>query len=60
MPEEIARIAFYNPEVVYGILFRTAADTLLTIARDPQHLGAEIGFFAVLTRSEATRSPYPG
>ena len=48
MPEEIARIAFYNPEVVYGILFRTAAETLLTIARDPQHLGAEIGFFAVL------------
>jgi hypothetical protein len=48
LPEEIARIAFYNPEVVYGILFRTAAETLLTIARDPQHLGAEIGFFAVL------------
>ena len=48
VPEEIARIAFYNPEVVYGILFRTAAETLLTIARDPQHLGAEIGFFAVL------------
>jgi hypothetical protein len=48
VPEEIARIAFYNPEVVYGILFRTAAETLLTIARDPQHLGAETGFFAVL------------
>jgi hypothetical protein len=48
VPEEIARIAFYNPEVMYGILFRTTAETLLTIARDPQHLGAEIGFFAVL------------
>jgi hypothetical protein len=48
LPEEIARIAFYNPEVVYGILFRAAAETLLTIARDPRHLGAEIGFFAVL------------
>ena len=48
VPEEIARMAFYNPEVMYGILFRTAAETLLTIARDPQHLGAEIGFFAVL------------
>ena len=48
VPEEIARIAFYNPEVVYGILVRTAAETLLTSARDPQHLGAEIGFFAVL------------
>jgi len=34
--------------VVYGILFRAAAETLLTIARDPKHLGAEIGFFGVL------------
>ncbi len=48
IPEELAHIAFYNPEVVYGILFRTAGETLLTIARDPQHLGAEIGFFAIL------------
>jgi hypothetical protein len=48
IPEELARIAFYNPEVVYGILFRTAGETLLTIARDPKHLGAEIGFFAIL------------
>jgi hypothetical protein len=48
IPEEMARIAFYNKEVVYGILFKTASETLLTIARDPEHLGAEIGFFAVL------------
>ncbi len=48
LPEPIARIAFYNPETVYAILFRTAAKTLLTIARDPKHLGAEIGFFAIL------------
>jgi Putative transposase len=37
-----------NKEVVYGILFRATAETLSTIAADPQHLGAEIGFFAVL------------
>jgi hypothetical protein len=48
VPEQIAAIAFYNKEVVYQILFRTVSATLLTIARDPQHLGAEIGFFAVL------------
>ena len=48
VPEQIAAIAFYNKEVVYQILFRTVAATLLTIARDPRHLGAEIGFFAVL------------
>jgi hypothetical protein len=48
VPEEIARIAFYNKEVVYGILFGAASKTLLTIARDPKHLGAEIGFFGIL------------
>jgi hypothetical protein len=48
VPDEIARIAFYNKEFVYGILFRAASETLLTIARDPKHLGAEIGFFGIL------------
>lgn len=48
LPEEIASIAFYNKETVYDILFRTVSQTLLTIARDPKHLGAEIGFFTVL------------
>jgi len=48
VPEAIAAIAFYNKEVVYSILFRTVAETLLTIARHPQPLGATIGFFAVL------------
>jgi len=48
VPEEIAAIAYQNNEVVYGILFQAAAETLKTIAADPKHLGAEIGFFAVL------------
>ena len=48
VPEEIAAIAYQNKEVVYGILFQAAAEALRTIAADPQHLGAEIGFFAVL------------
>lgn len=48
VPEEIAAIAYQNKEVVYGILFRATAQTLRTIAADPKHLGAEIGFFAVL------------
>jgi hypothetical protein len=48
VPEEIADIAFQNKRTVYGILFRATAETLTTIAADPQHLGAEIGFFAVL------------
>ena len=48
IPEEIARIAFHNKAAVYDMLFRAAAETLLTIARDPKHLGAEIGFFGIL------------
>jgi hypothetical protein len=48
LPEQIARIAYYNRKEVYNILFRATAQTLTTIAGDPQHLGAEIGFFAVL------------
>jgi len=48
LPEEIAPLAYQNKKVVYAILFRAAAETLRTIAADPQHLGAEIGFFAVL------------
>ena len=48
VPKEIAAIAFQNKKVVYGILFRMMAETMTTIAADPEHLGAEIGFFAVL------------
>ena len=48
LPEEIAALAYQNKEVIYGLLFRAAAETLRTIAADPKHLGAEIGFLAVL------------
>jgi hypothetical protein len=48
VPEQIASIAYQNKKVVYGILFRATAETLAAIAADPKHLGAEIGFFAVL------------
>jgi hypothetical protein len=48
LPEQIAAIAYQNKELIYGMLFRAAAETLSTIAADPKHLGAEIGFFAVL------------
>src|SRR6266702_2950913 len=48
LPEEIAAIAYQNKKVVYDILFRATSETLRTIAADPKHLGAEIGFFAVL------------
>ena len=44
VPTEIEVIAFQNQTVVYDILFRAASETLRTIAADPEHLGAEIGF----------------
>jgi len=48
LPAEIAAIAFYNKALVYDLLFKAAADTMLTIAADPKHLGARIGITAVL------------
>lgn len=48
LPAEIAAIAYQNKAVVYEILFRATAETLRTIAADPKHLGAEIGFIAIL------------
>jgi len=48
VPDEVAVIAFQNQPLVYDILFRAASETLRRIAADPAHLGAEIGFVAVL------------
>ena len=48
LPASAAEIAFQNKAEVYAILFKAAAETLSTIAADPKHLGAEIGFVAVL------------
>jgi hypothetical protein len=48
LPAEIAAIAYYNKALVYDLLFKAAADTMLTIAADPRHLGARIGITAVL------------
>lgn len=48
VPEEVGSVAFQNKKLVYTILFRAASETLRTIAADPKHLGAQIGFLAVL------------
>lgn len=48
VPEQVAAIALQNKRLVYGILFEATAETLQRIAADPKHLGAEIGFVAVL------------
>jgi len=48
LPHLLAPLALQNKKLVYDLLFRTSAETLLAVARDPKHLGAEIGFFSVL------------
>jgi hypothetical protein len=48
LPREVAPLALQNKRVIYNLLFQASAATLLEIARDPRHLGAEIGFFSVL------------
>jgi len=48
LPSLIADIAYQNKAVVYNILFKASAETMLTIAADPKHLGANIGITAVL------------
>jgi hypothetical protein len=48
LPHELAPLALQNKKLLYHLLLQTSAATLLEVARDPQHLGAEIGFFSVL------------
>jgi hypothetical protein len=48
LPRELAPLALQNPRVAYGLLFQAASQTLLQIAADERHLGALIGFVAIL------------
>src|SRR5437867_6062149 len=48
LPSQLTPLVLQNKKVVYDLLFRASAETLLEVARDPKHLGAEIGFFSVL------------
>src|SRR4030088_3502160 len=48
LPATIADIAYHNQAAIYDILFKAAAETLTTITADPKHLGAHLGFTAVL------------
>lgn len=48
LPESIAALAYQNKKMLYDLLFQTSAETLRTIAADPKHLGAEIGFITIL------------
>ena len=48
LPHELHTLVLQNPAELYNLLFRTVAETLREVARNPKHLGAEIGFFGIL------------
>ena len=59
VPQLVAPLALQNQRLVYGILFRAASETLLQIAADPRHLGARLGFLAVLHTWGQNLHPHP-
>jgi hypothetical protein len=59
LPEQLAMVALQNKRVVYNLLFSAAAKTLLTIAADPKHFGAQLGFLAVLHTWSQTLRHHP-
>ena len=48
LPAQLAPLALQNKKIIYDLLLRASAETLLEVARNPRHLGADIGFFSVL------------
>jgi hypothetical protein len=59
LPPQLAALALQNKKVIYGLLLRASAETLLQVARNPRHLGAEIGFFSVLHTWNQKLQLYP-
>lgn len=59
LPDSLRPLALRNQEVVYHILFRAASETLKTLTQDPKHLGAEVGFIAVLHTWSQTLMDHP-
>jgi hypothetical protein len=59
LPAQIADIAYQNKAAIYDILFKASAETMITIAADPKHLGARIGFLSVLHTWGSTLTHHP-
>jgi hypothetical protein len=59
LPHELNCLALTRPRVIYDLLFRAASDTLKTFARDPKHLGGELGVTAILHTWSQTLSLHP-
>ena len=59
LPEQLSSLALQNKRILYGLLFKATSEALLEIAADPRHLGAEIGFLAVLHTWGQTLQHHP-
>jgi hypothetical protein len=59
LPHRLVPLVLQNKKVIYDLLFRASAETLLEVARNPRHLGAEIGFFSVLHTWSQTLNAHP-
>jgi Putative transposase/Transposase zinc-binding domain len=59
LPHELSWLALHNQKVVYRLLFQASAETLLEMAADPKHLGAQIGFLSVLHTWGQTLQHHP-
>ena len=59
LPEQLRPIALRNQKVIYNILFKAVSQTLLQLATDPKHLGAQIGFSAILHTWSQTMIHHP-
>jgi len=60
LPAAISDIAYQNKAVIYDLLFKASAETLITIAADPKHLGVRVGITSVLHTwgSALTQNPH--
>jgi len=59
LPEPLVKLSLQNRREMYGLLFRATAESLQTIAADPKHLGAQIGFFCILHTWGQTLTAHP-
>jgi len=59
LPEELRPLALRNQKVIYNLLFKSVSETLMELAKDPKHLGAEIGFTAILHTWSQTLIDHP-
>ncbi|PWB79644.1 MAG: transposase [Candidatus Methylomirabilota bacterium] len=59
VPRRLAQLALQNKQLIYAMLLRLSAETLIEVARNPKRLGAEIGFFSVLHSWTQTMEHHP-